>query len=302
MKNLLKIIVVAFIFICTKTQAQHFGIQGSSWHYSRIYVVPSPTIETYLNIASNGDTTIQGKLCNRLQINMPIMCGDQQGTKFTYYSNDSVYFYEPAYNSFQLLYDINATIGDSWFIRLPDANDEDTISVHVNSTDIINLNGVSLKRLQVTYITHFDNLLNFSYDSEIIERIGDTRYLFNLFPEWSYTCDESFIPGLRCYEDPSMPLYSTGLSSACDFQSSIGIEEQESDRQIAYPNPSSNVIYLSTGNNSELSFEIFDLLGHSMLNGRTTSEINISSLKSGCYILCTTDNGLIISQKIQVMK
>jgi hypothetical protein len=301
LKKIGKIIIVAFLFISSKSQAQHFGIQGSSWYYSRIYVVPGPTIEEYINIASNGDTTIQGKLCNRLQINTPIMCGDGQATKFTYYSNDSVYFFEPAYNSFQLLYHINATIGDSWFIRVPDMNEEDTISVHVNSTDIINLNGVSLKRLQVSYVTHFDNLLNYSYDSEIIERIGDTRYLFNLFPEWSYTCDESYITGLRCYEDPSMPLYSTGLASTCDFQSYIGLEEQAIDQQIIYPNPSSNVVYLSTVNDLELSYEIFDLLGHSMLNGRTTSEINISSLKSGSYLLFTSDNGLVKSQKIQVM-
>ena len=103
MKNLLRIIVLAFIFISTKAQAQHFGIQGSSWYYSNVYVVPGPTIEGYINITSNGDTTIQGKLCNRLQLNTPIGCGDGQVTKFTYYSNDSVYFYEPAYNSFQLL-------------------------------------------------------------------------------------------------------------------------------------------------------------------------------------------------------
>lgn len=302
MKNLLRIIVLAFIFISTKAQAQHFGIQGSSWYYSNVYVVPGPTIEGYINITSNGDTTIQGKLCNRLQLNTPIGCGDGQVTKFTYYSNDSVYFYEPAYHSFQLLYYINASIGDSWSIRVPDMNDEDTISVHVNATDIINLNGVSLKRLQVTYVTHYDNLLDYNYESEIIERIGDTRYLFNLFSEWSHTCDESYIPGLRCYEDPSMPLYSTGLASACDFQSFLGTDEKAIDQQIVYPNPSSNVFYLSSLNDSEVSYEIFDLLGHSMLKGRTTSEINISSLKSGSYILVTTDNGLVKSQKIQVIK
>lgn len=302
MKNLLRIIVVAFIFICTKAQAQHFGIPGSNWYYSRIYVVPSPTIEEYINITSDGDTIIQGKLCNRLHINMPIMCGDGQSTKFTYYSNDSVYFFEPEYNSFQLLYHINANIGDSWSIRVPDMNDEDTISVHVNATDIITLNGVSLKRLQVSYVTHFDNLLDYSYDSEIIERIGDVHYMFNLFPEWSYTCDESYIPGLRCYEDPSMPLYSTGLSSACDFQSFLGIGEQEIEQQIVYPNPSSNVVYVLTDNDAEVTFEIVDLLGHSLLKGRTTTEINLSSLVTGSYLLLTQHNNFIKSQKIQVIK
>ncbi len=302
MKKIGKIIIVAFLVISSKSQAQYFGNQGSSWHFSKVYVVPNPLFEGFINIASAGDTTIQGKLCNRLQINMPIMCMDGQGTKFTYYSNDSVYFYEPAYHSFQLLYCMNVSVGDSWSIRVPDMNDEDTISVHVNSIDIVNINGVDLKRLQVSYVTQFDNMSNFSYDSEIIERIGDTHYLFNLAPEFSYTCDESVITGLRCYEDLNMPLYSTGLTSTCDFQAFVGIKEQEMDEQTVYPNPSSNVVYLSTGSDLEVFFEIVDLLGHSMLNGKTTSEINISSLKSGSYILVTTDNGLVKSQKIQVIK
>jgi hypothetical protein len=302
MKNLLKIIVVAFIFISSNSNAQYFGNQGSSWYYSRMYVVPSPIMEGYVRIVSDGDSIINGKLCNRLHVNMPILCGDGQGTKFTYYSNDSVYFYEPAYDSFQLLYCMNVSVGDSWSIRVPDLNDEDTISVHVNSTDIVNINGVSLKRLHVSYVTQFDNMSNFSYDSEIIERIGDTRYLFNLFPEWSHTCDESYISGLRCYEDPNMPLYSTGLTSACDFHTFVGIKEQEMEEITVYPNPSSNVVYLSTGSDSEVNYEIYNLLGHSLLKGKTMSEINISSLYSGSYILCTKENGLVKTQKIQVIK
>jgi hypothetical protein len=99
-----------------------------------------------------------------------------------------------------------------------------------------------------------------------------------------------------------MPLYSTGLSSACDFQSFLGIEEQEIDRQIVYPNPSSNMVYVLTDNDAEVTFEIVDLLGHSLLKGRTTSEINLSSLATGSYLLLTQNNNLIKSQKIQVIK
>ena len=302
MKNLLKFIVVAFLFISTKSQAQYFGNQGATWYYSRVYVVPGPITEGYVQIVSDGDSIIHGKLCNRLHVNMPILCGDGQGTKFTYYSNDSVYFYEPAYDSFQLLYCMNVSIGDSWSIRVPDMNDEDTISVHVNSTDIVSINGEPLKRLHVSYVTQFDNMSNFSYDSEIIERIGDTRYMFNLFPEWSYTCDESYISGLRCYEDPNMPLYSTGLTSACDFQSTIGIEEKELNQQFVYPNPASGLIYLAAENDAEILFNIIDLLGNSVLTGSTKSEMNISSLKSGSYLLFTQFNGVMNLQRIQVLK
>lgn len=284
--------------------AQYFGIEGSTWHFSKVNVaifMPGSLNESYMHIASSGDTTIHGKVCNRLVNSSPLWCSNEQGTKFTYYANDSVFYYEPAYDSFELLYDMNASQGESWYIRIPDDNDEDTISVHVNFTDTVTINGVQLKRLQVSYNTHFDNMAPFSYDSEIIERIGDTHYLFNLLPEWSYTCDEAIVTGLRCYEDPNMPLYNTGIASSCTFQSYIGLDEQEFTQLLVYPNPASNTINLSIENRAEVTYEIFDLLGNLVASGQTYSEIDISTLVSGSYLLMVQDKGILRTGKLQVI-
>jgi hypothetical protein len=285
--------------------AQYFGVEGSTWHYSKVNVadfMPGSLYESYMQVTSSGDTTIHGKVCNRLVNSSPLMCSGEQGTKFTYYANDSVFYYEPAYDSFELLYDMNASQGESWYIRIPDYNDEDTISVHVNFTDTVTINGLQLKRLQVSYNTHFDNMTPFSYDSEIIERIGDTHYLFNLFPEWSYACDEAIVTGMRCYEDPNMPLYATAIANSCTFQSYIGLDEQQFTQRMAYPNPASNAVHLSIENGTDVTYEIFDLLGNLVVKGQTYSEIDISSLVSGSYILMVQDKGTLRTSKMQVVK
>lgn len=285
--------------------AQYFGIAGSTWHFSKVNVatfMPGSLYEIPLLITSSGDSTIHGKVCNRLVNSSPLWCSNEQGTKFTYYSNDSVFYYEPAYDSFELLYDLNASQGESWYIRIPDYNDEDTISVHVNFTDTVTINGLQLKRLHVSYDTHFDNMAPFSYDSEIIERIGDTHYLFNLFPEWSYTCDEAIVTGLRCYEDPNLPLYTTGIASSCTFQSYIGLDEKAFNQLIVFPNPAANTVYLTMENAAQVTYEIFDLLGNLVASGQTNSEIDICSLVSGSYVLMVQDKGMLRTGKIQVVR
>lgn len=302
MKKFIKISAVIVVILFTnKSFAQFFGPDGTNWYYSKIFVVPDPIIEDYIQITSSGDSTIHGISCNKLMVNTPLFCGDQQTVKYTYYSNDTVFFYEPAYDSFQILYCMNANQGDSWDIRIPDLSDEDTISVSINSIDLITINGVELKRFDVTYTTHFDNM-NFSYNSFIIERIGDLNYMFNIMPEWSYTCDEAYISGLRCYNESNSGIYSTGISETCDFQSFVGISEIDQSESIIYPNPSNDIIYFAMDDSSNVLYAIFDLQGHEVLNGIYNSSINIASLNPGSYILTINENGTLKTTKLQIIR
>ncbi len=302
MKKEINIIVFSLIVLTNFSKAQFFGPQGSSWYFSKIYVVPNPLVEDYIQVTSLGDSIIHGILCNRLEINNPLFCGDQRSVKYTYYSNDTVFFYEPVYDSFEMLYNMNASPGDTWSIRVPDMNDDDTISIHVNSTDIVTINGIQLKSFDVTYFAHFDNMTDIEYNSTIIERIGDVKYIFNIKPEWSYTCDEAIITGLRCYEDLNTPIYTTGIANSCDFQSYTGIDDVVNEQLKIYPNPSSDKIFLKNDNLDPIDFEIFDLLGNSILKGITNSEIDISKLNPGSYILLSFEKNTKKSTKIEVIK
>jgi hypothetical protein len=301
-KKLIKISVIITILVTNSTFAQFFGPDGTNWYYSKIFLVPNPILEDFIQISSSGDTTIQGISCNKLIVNTPLFCGDQQSVKYTYYSNDTVFFYEPTYDSFQVLYCMNANQGDSWDIRVPDLGDEDTISISINAIDLVTINGIELKRFNVTYTTHFDNISDFSYNSYIIERIGDIKYMFNLFPEWSYTCSEAIISGLRCYNEQNSGIYSTGISETCDFQSFVGISEVNQYQASIYPNPANEIIYFSTDDSQNVSYVIFDLQGHEVLQGNSTSQINITTLCPGSYIVRINENGTFKSAPLQVIR
>jgi hypothetical protein len=71
---------------------------------------------------------------------------------------------------------------------------------------------------------------------------------------------------------------------------------------MAYPNPASNAVHLSIENGTEVTYEIFDLLGNLVAKGQTYSEIDISSLVSGSYILMVQDKGTLRTSKMQVVK
>lgn len=90
---------------------------------------------------------------------------------------------------------------------------------------------------------------------------------------------------------------SEGLTSSQEFSLNLDVTlgiNSPKDFKL-YPNPSSNWLYIES-NEESLSFEIHSVLGIKLLEGTTSSGINISSLEKGSYILLTKD------QKIRFIK
>ena len=54
-----------------------------------------------------------------------------------------------------------------------------------------------------------------------------------------------------------------------------------------YPNPANDLITIESINNSntDFEFEIYNLLGSKVLNGKSSGQIDISHLANGTYIL-----------------
>ena len=103
-------------------------------------------------------------------------------------------------------------MNDSWVIEIKDEEqDLDTIKISVDSISIININGIDLKVLYVTYFKLNENMHEV-YSSRIIEKIGDIQYMFNWFPWSSIACDVNYTNGLRCYEDQNIGFYSNTLA------------------------------------------------------------------------------------------
>lgn len=89
--------------------------------------------------------------------------------------------------------------------------------------------------------------------------------------------------------------------SAADITIASGIEDNSANMLSIYPNPTSSVINVNINNNIE-EVVISNLLGEEMINvvsdGSTSSEINVSSLPAGIYLIAVYDiNGLVSTAK-----
>ena len=73
-------------------------------------------------------------------------------------------------------------------------------------------------------------------------------------------------------------------------------ENFEIEKNIIYPNPARELIYIS--NISNVEYEIFDMLGESILKSISNgNQINVNSITKGIYILSLKNDNKIINQK-----
>jgi hypothetical protein len=274
---------------------------NSQWYYGKtVYLFlghPEFSTSDYYSLKSTGDTIINGKSCNVINhLRGFPACYGYQTPVYMYQSNDTVYFYNKQSKSFSTLYVYGAKAGDSWTVRYPRGD----IQVLVDSISNIEVLGEESRVQYVTYkILSMDgNVLTgyqLSYNSKIIQNIGDINYLFmsNIFS--LPVCDEMVdYTGLRCYVHPDYGTYKTG-TVACDFVS-----------EVANPDFKSMKVYLSsTGNliiDSELqgrfyTFELFDVRGSRLLSvpiSTAKSAVTFENYSKGLYLYRLLDNGKML--------
>ena len=222
---------VAFIMLIFSIQpvvgtAQEWAPIGAKWHFNY-------TGTSYSVFESTGDTIILGKTCRKIEKSKDYhYWGNRPLMEFTFYSNDSVYFYDQNFPGFYLLYDFNASPGDSWYYQFPGEShtgDIDSIKVIVDSVDMVTINSYSLKRLYIHYDTvNFewtdDCFLLCDKQSSIIQYLGDTLNMFNTFTMDEVELDAEFPGVLRCYDDPIIGHYETGIVDSCTWVNTLDIQ------------------------------------------------------------------------------
>jgi len=223
MKKLLSFLTLIILF--QMLHSQNWTPIGATWHYTEKFSFWHVYDEDYIKFESVKDTMMMGKNCRKITKRHKLVCNDRPLNEFMYQENGKVYFYDPHFEAFQVLYDFSANQFDSWTILVKDdpLRNVDTLTIVVDSTDMVNINGTDLKQLYITYwfiYDYFDegNIDTMIYHSRIIERIGDVQYMFNYAPVWSFTCDGNYTNGLRCYEDTIVGLHETGLAESCDYR------------------------------------------------------------------------------------
>lgn len=294
------IILLTTILLSTfRLMAQDFAPVGSEWYYTESFVFSGD--KDYLKITSIKDTTYQGKLCHKLIKEKKLYCLHRPDIEYIYSEDSVVYFWDADFNEFQKLYDFTSKKDSSWVIKIKDSNEEiDSIIISVDSTDIITINESQLKVLYVTYTGLYHNSTNFSYNSKIVDRIGDFRYLFNLIPESAFICDANESDGLRCYEDSEFGFYSTGIADSCTYTykwkpNDIDDVRFENYIQI-FPNPTKEKLQVNVKSDNLLTLQLFDLFGRQILfkNINSNTFLDLSELSKGFYLVTIKDQDRLI--------
>ncbi|NDP27915.1 MAG: T9SS type A sorting domain-containing protein [Flavobacterium sp.] len=83
----------------------------------------------------------------------------------------------------------------------------------------------------------------------------------------------------------------------------LGLVNNEISGLSVYPNPVVNgKLFISSSNNNEKQVAVYNLLGQKVLQTKTTnnSEINVSELAKGAYVLEIKENGASVSKKLMI--
>lgn len=280
MKKIYLIAVFLNAIALKTTFAQPFGANNATWHFS-IYNILFNTIDP-VTVTSSASFVFMGDTCYSLSSNNT---GCMTVNPFTVKeSNDSVYYYNTASNSFVLLYNYNAMVGDTQTIYVPDFSGTNlSVQMVVTSTSTILVNGVSKKTYSITYLD--PSFHYFDFEGTVIEDIGKTSFLF---PQYGFCGPQIY--GFRCFEDSFIGLYNTQPFIACDSVINVGINslDDENDLKI-FPNPCTSSLNIDWGKqyHSHINYNVKNLFGQTVLSGISDSQnqINVSAFSNGIYFL-----------------
>ncbi len=285
--------------ICSfMVRAQGFAPTGAKWYYGQGFAFSSYI--SYLSIESVGDTLIAGQSCKKLINNGGIDCSFQSHPYMVYEEDSTVYFYVPDLDTFQVLYDFKALAGDSWrtvFNTDVSWDHIDTVSTYVDSIGQRLINGFLVKELYVSMTIHGYGYVYGTYQGVINQRFGDVEYMFRLFTNRAI-CDGNYSLGLRCYEDPEIGFYSTGIAPTCEYQwVSVGDEEMSS--LTVHPNPTNGHLKVTGLVEGDLKVHVIDCIGREVMNQKLTGSqlLDISRLRDGIYLFRFEKDGAFVGVK-----
>ncbi len=284
-----------------------FAPIGAEWYYTEKFAFSGDI--KYIKIESVGDSLINGKLCKVLNKSTDIECQFRPLTEFVYTEDNKVYFYDSIFSEFQVLYDYSLNEGDSWYIKLTQDLEIDSLKITIDSIAYTNINDCNLKTLYVNY-NYVQNPLGYDLTSVIIEKVGDIHYLFNNFTWPLIACDANYSDGLRCYEDSVVGFYETGIADSCTYVYNwVDIQEHSkiSGSIKVIPNPVSmgSQIIVNVENEVISQLKIFDISGRIVYKtglkaGKNQIRIGNKNFKEGIYQIVLFNNG-VASEKCKML-
>ena len=281
MKNF--ILSVFLVFWGLGSSAQQWAPVGAKWYYDERFAFSGNI--NYVLYSSVKDTIFKGQNCRKISKRHDFICLDRPSFELMFDRNDSVFFYDPKLDTFQLLYRFNANKNDSWTLKIHEdqTGRNDTLHIFVDSTGYMVANNQALKLLYVTYSVRYEND-SARYHSRIVEKFGDLLFMFNFYPFSNLACDMNLPNGIRCYEDTAFGNYHFALTDSCSY-TWTGINSIKKWNLILYPNPTEETIQIS-GLNEPASITINDMDGNIVESGVIKdSQVVTKYLSKGIYLL-----------------
>ncbi len=286
----MKLFIYLFLLFAVSwnLNAQVFAPIDAIWHYS---FDPDITLDDgYQRIEVIGDTVIGQNNCKILSTtNIGYNYFNQEyyeiaGEEIIIYEIDSILYYLKS-NNFYVLYDYAAIQGDTFTSICYPAYCDSTFKVTIDSISYLSHNQDSLRKY---HISINDEKTSYYY----VDKLGYSGYILPMF---NIACEEPtgpHYPGpMRCYYDGNIGLYSTGITTTCDFITGVQKEPQDSKFTL-YPNPAQVSLQLSVEDGQMYSYDIRDCYGRLLDGDSFQSEITIqiADYKSGLYFVSLWSN------------
>ncbi|MBC2843792.1 M43 family zinc metalloprotease [Winogradskyella flava] len=147
--------------------------------------------------------------------------------------------------------------------------------------------------------TNFNN--NTFYTATVT--LDASQYNFAANSQFRFQCDASANADQIYIDQVKITGISSGntRSNSNDLTPLRTLDEGPVDAEedfLMYPNPvKGETLYIKTFSKDDVSYRVINMLGQTMVKGKTSSEINVSGLKSGMYFLEVNDGEEVMTRK-----
>jgi Secretion system C-terminal sorting domain len=281
MTTRLLLIAVGITFCTITAFAQvEFAPIGAEWVYNvavdNSSGPPTDPLVDYYTLTATGDSSI-GNLTFR-KVGPHLL--HQEGDRVWYWHNDTL----------NLIYDFGLQVGDTttFTFLFYDLINSVNLQYKVDKIDTINVNGIPLKIFFLVPTELFTSPLGYIYG----ERIGSVHQMIESHA-LEITTGDVAEEWLRCYKDTVVDYKSFVLTyvyqqTDCYYKPVNAAHDVESSTVSISPNPVTDVLHISTGDQQEISkVEVMDGMGKMVRSAvypaAPNTTVHLQGLPAGIY-------------------
>jgi len=205
------------------------------------------------------------------------------GTLNVYEDDNRIYVQNRNNNEYSLQYDFNLEVGDSIVYNI-DFSDlfpcENKVVYYLDSLSTFEMGGQSLIQQHFNVV---DSIFEFSGERIVVETIGSiSNGLFRLTD--SHPCFFDGPGGFLCsFENKDSEFSFSNWQLDC-FELPTSIKDESRDQIQIYPNPTTDKLYIDNIQGID-QINIYNVSGRLLFSEFACSELNVSSLRSGIYMI-----------------